>query len=50
VQFAGAAPGEVNGVIQVNITVPLNVSGDALPIVITINGVATPFGPTVAVL
>jgi uncharacterized protein (TIGR03437 family) len=49
VQFAGAAPGEVNGVIQVNITVPLNVSGDALPIVITINNVATPFGPTVAV-
>jgi uncharacterized protein (TIGR03437 family) len=50
VQFAGAAPGEVNGVIQVNITVPLNVSGDALPIVITINNVATPFGATVAVL
>ncbi|MGA3187123.1 MAG: hypothetical protein ABSF22_08425 [Bryobacteraceae bacterium] len=48
VQFAGAAPGEVTGVIQMNITVPA-VTGDALPIVITINGVATPAGPTVAV-
>jgi uncharacterized protein (TIGR03437 family) len=50
VQFAGAAPGEVNGVIQVNITVPAGAgTGNALPLVVTINGVSTPFGPTVAV-
>ncbi len=48
VQFAGAAPGEVTGVIQFNITVP-NVSGNALPLAVTINGVTSPFGPTVAV-
>lgn len=49
VQFAGAAPGEVTGVIQVNITVPQGVSGNAQPLVIKINGVASPFGPTVAI-
>jgi len=50
VQFAGAAPGEVNGVIQVNITVPASVAvGNALPLVVTINGVSSPFGATVAV-
>lgn len=49
VQFAGAAPGEVTGVIQVNLTVPTGVSGSALQLVITINGVASPAGTTVAV-
>jgi uncharacterized protein (TIGR03437 family) len=49
VQFAGAAPGEVTGVIQVNILVPTGISGSALPIAITINGATTPTGPTVAV-
>jgi uncharacterized protein (TIGR03437 family) len=36
--FAGAAPGDVTGVVQFNIQVPTGVSGTALPIVITING------------
>jgi uncharacterized protein (TIGR03437 family) len=49
VQFAGAAPGEVTGVIQVNLTVPTGVTGNALPLVITINGVSSPAGTTVAV-
>ena len=49
VEFAGAAPGEVTGVIQVNILVPTGISGSALPLAITINGVVTPAGPTVAV-
>jgi uncharacterized protein (TIGR03437 family) len=51
VQFAGAAPGEVTGVIQLNITVPTNAAavGNALPLVVTINGVPSPSGPTVAV-
>jgi uncharacterized protein (TIGR03437 family) len=49
VQFAGAAPGEVTGVIQVNLTVPTGVSGTGLPLSITINGSTTLSGPTVAV-
>jgi uncharacterized protein (TIGR03437 family) len=49
VQFAGGAPGEVTGVIQVNILVPAGVSGSALPLAITINGSTTPVGTTVAV-
>jgi uncharacterized protein (TIGR03437 family) len=49
VQFAGAAPGEVTGVIQVNILVPTGISGSALPLAITINGSTSLAGPTVAV-
>ena len=55
VQFAGAAPGLVTGVVQFNILLPAGVTGDALPIVISIDGVASPLtgpvgqGPTVAV-
>jgi uncharacterized protein (TIGR03437 family) len=49
VQFAGGAPGEVTGVIQVNLLVPAGVSGGTLPVAITINGSTTPVGPTVAV-
>jgi len=36
--FAGAAPGDVTGVVQLNIQVPTGVSGSALPIVVTVNG------------
>ena len=49
VQFAGAAPSLVTGVIQVNLLVPFGVSGNGLPIAVTINGVLSPSGPTVAV-
>jgi uncharacterized protein (TIGR03437 family) len=49
VQFAGAAPGEVTGVIQVNILVPAGVSGSALPLSITVNNSVSPSGTTVAV-
>ncbi len=52
VQFAGAAPGEITGVVQFNIQVPMGVSGTALPIVITINGstlVQSQAGVTVSV-
>jgi uncharacterized protein (TIGR03437 family) len=49
VQFAGAAPGLVTGVIQVNIKVPTGISGSTLPLAITINGTTTLSGPTVAV-
>jgi uncharacterized protein (TIGR03437 family) len=49
VKFAGAAPGEVTGVIQVNLQVPTGISGSNLPLSITINGSTTAVGPTVAV-
>ena len=49
VLFAGAAPGYVTGVVQFNIQVPIGVTGSALPIVVTINGVASQAGVTVAV-
>jgi uncharacterized protein (TIGR03437 family) len=52
VLFAGAAPGEITGVVQFNIQVPTGVSGSALPIVVSINGatvVQSQAGATVAV-
>jgi uncharacterized protein (TIGR03437 family) len=49
VVFAGAAPSLVTGVVQVNIQIPPGVSGSALPLVISINQVASPSGVTVAV-
>ncbi len=49
VQFAGAAPGLVTGVMQVNIQVPAGVTGSALPLVITVNNVNSQTGATVAV-
>jgi uncharacterized protein (TIGR03437 family) len=49
VLFAGAAPGLVTGVIQVNITVPAGVTGSGLPLSITINNSTSLSGPTVAV-
>ncbi len=49
VSFAGAAPGVVTGVYQLDIQVPAGVSGSALPLAITIDGVTTPSGPTIAV-
>jgi trimeric autotransporter adhesin len=41
VQYAGAAPTLITGVVQVNLQVPLGVTGN-LPVVITIDGVQTP--------
>lgn len=49
VQFAGAAPGLVTGVVQFNLQVPSGVTGNNLPIVITVNGQPSPTGVTVAV-
>ena len=50
VQFAGEAPGIVTGVTQLNIKVPNGVSGDRLPISVSVNGISTPLiGTTVAV-
>jgi uncharacterized protein (TIGR03437 family) len=49
VAFAGAAPGLSDGVYQFNIQVPVGVSGDALPLAITVDGMAAAGNPTVAV-
>lgn len=49
VQFAGAAPALITGVIQVNITIPAGVTGSGLPLAVTINGSTTPGGPTISV-
>jgi uncharacterized protein (TIGR03437 family) len=53
VQFAGGAPGLVAGVIQVNLMVPNGVTGDSLPVVISVNGTSSPLplpaGPTISV-
>jgi trimeric autotransporter adhesin len=47
--FAGAAPGYVTGVVQFNIQIPIGISGGALPIVVSINGVPSQTNATVAV-
>jgi uncharacterized protein (TIGR03437 family) len=52
VTYAGAAPGDITGVDQYDIQLPTGVSGPNLPIVITVNGVATfssGLGPWVSV-
>jgi uncharacterized protein (TIGR03437 family) len=55
VEFAGGAPGLVAGVLQVNVHIPKGLTGDALQVVISVNGVPSPVtgpvgqGPTVAV-
>jgi uncharacterized protein (TIGR03437 family) len=49
VEFAGAAPALVTGVIQVNLLVPFGVTGNGLPIAVTINGNTSPSGPTISV-
>jgi endo-1,4-beta-xylanase len=48
VAYAGPAPGEVNGVMQVNLTVPASMTG-AQPLILTVGGVTSQSGITVAV-
>jgi uncharacterized protein (TIGR03437 family) len=50
VAYAGSAPGEVEGVAQINAVVPAGVTpGAALPLLVTIGGVSSQAGVTVAV-
>ena len=50
VEFAGAAPGLVTGVLQVNVLIPNGVTpGPAVPVTISVNGVTSPTGTTIAV-
>jgi uncharacterized protein (TIGR03437 family) len=49
VEFAGAAPGLVSGVNQFNIHIPPGTPSGNQQIVITISGISSPFGATIAV-
>ena len=50
VQYAGSAPGIVEGVLQVNVTIPQNATtGAAVPLVIFVGGVASQNTITVAI-
>lgn len=49
VEFAGAVPTLITGVVQVNLQVPTGVTGSALPVVITIDGQTTQTNATIAV-
>jgi uncharacterized protein (TIGR03437 family) len=48
--YAGAAPGEVDGVVQLNVLIPASLTPNgALPVVISIDGVSSQTGATIAV-
>ena len=50
VKYAGSAPGLVSGVLQVNVEVPANIPpGGQVPIELTIGGIASQSGVTLAV-
>ena len=49
VQYAGAAPGSVAGLLQVNVRVPLDANSGAVPIEIHVGGVASQPGMTIEV-
>ena len=47
--YAGAAPDDVAGVMQINAIVPTGVTGNAVPVSVQIGTVSTPNGVTIAV-
>jgi len=49
VQYAGSAPGDVAGVLQVNAAIPASIAPGTQPVVLTIGGVASQAGVTVGV-
>jgi uncharacterized protein (TIGR03437 family) len=49
VDFAGGAPSLITGAIQFNVTIPTGVTGSNVPIVISIGGISSPAGTTIAV-
>jgi uncharacterized protein (TIGR03437 family) len=48
VLYAGSAPGEANGVVQVNIQLPPDITGTQ-PIILTVGGISSPATVTVAI-
>ena len=49
VVYSGEAPGFTTGLQQINVQIPANVPAGSLPIVLTINGVSTQVGVTLAI-
>jgi len=50
VQYAGGAPGEVAGIMQLNVEIPTGIqTGDAVPVVLEVGGVPSQTGVTLAV-
>jgi len=49
VAYAGAAPGEVAGVMQVNATIPAGIFGPTVPISLSVGNAQSPAGTTIAV-
>jgi uncharacterized protein (TIGR03437 family) len=49
VDYAGAAPGLVAGVFQLNVRVPANIASGAQPVIITVGSFSSPAGVTVNV-
>jgi uncharacterized protein (TIGR03437 family) len=47
--YAGAAPGEVAGVMQINASIPMGVAGSTVPVSVQIGTVSTQNGVTIAV-
>jgi uncharacterized protein (TIGR03437 family) len=50
VQYAGGAPGEVAGLMQVNVQMPVGIqTGNAVPVVLSVGNVSSQIGVTIAV-
>ena len=49
VTYYGAAPGEVAGLMQVNVQIPAGVQPGDVPVVISVGGVASPSGVTLSI-
>jgi uncharacterized protein (TIGR03437 family) len=50
VQYAGGAPGEVAGLMQVNVQIPTGIAtGNSVPVVVRVGSVSSPGGVTIAV-
>ena len=50
IQFAGDAPGEVAGVVQINVQIPTGIQpGASVPVTVTLGGATSPSGVTIAV-
>ena len=48
-QYAGAAPGQVAGLLQINVRIPANTFGQAVPVSIQVGNAASPGGATIAI-
>jgi uncharacterized protein (TIGR03437 family) len=49
VRYAGGAPGEVSGVLQINVEIPPNVSGPAVPVMLQVGDRLSQSGVTISI-